>query len=107
MRNLLGVLILLSAVTCAQDAPKAAPFATVRVTPQGKILLNDRPSALDQLDLNFAQLAREHGIVWYYAENPQSPSALAQRVKRKINDYHLAIRSCKDYEDHDCKEAIP
>src|SRR5262252_3491457 len=100
MRNHLGVLLLLSVAVCAQTAPKPAPFAKVRVTPQGKVLLNDRPSSLDQLDINFEQLAKEHGIVWLYS---QSSSPLAQKVRKKIDDYHLALRNCKNYDDNDCK----
>ena len=106
MRNNLGVLLLLCVAACAQTAPKPAPFAKVRVTPQGKVLLNERPSSLDQLDINFQQLAKEHGIVWLYAQNG-SPSPLAQKVRKKIEEYHLAVRNCKDYNDGDCKEAIP
>jgi hypothetical protein len=106
MRNNLGVLLLLCVAACAQTAPKPAPFAKVRISQQGKVLLNERPSSLDQLDINFEQLAKEHGIVWLYSQDG-SPSLLVQRVKKKIDDYHLAHRNCKDYDDADCKEAIP
>src|SRR5689334_20235456 len=106
MRNIACVLLLLSAMLCAQAPPKPAPFAKVRITAQGKILLNDRPSSLDLLDVNFEQLAKENGIVWLYAQGA-APSPLVQRVKKKIDDYHLARRVCKNYDDGDCKEAIP
>ena len=69
-----------------------APVMKIVVLADGMVLADGDETAVDALDVRFAELAEAYGVVWYYRENPDDePNEAAAGVTRKLVDHLLPI----------------
>jgi hypothetical protein len=67
--------------------------AKVKVTGDGKLYLNDRLVALDELNREFLRLSQVKGGVWFFDESLPGPSSQqGQIVKKAIIEAKLPMR---------------
>lgn len=72
------------------DLHPPAELAKVKVSQDGEIFLDGKPTTMEDLKRELSRLKQVDGGVWYYAEDPSSPESGA--VKRALIDSHLPIK---------------
>jgi biopolymer transport protein ExbD len=92
---LFGFILLL--VSCAQQAQAPAQpdenTAQVKVTADGRVLLNGTEVTIAELEAEFERLKGAGGRVLYYRENPDSePHPIAEAVVQAIVDAELPVQ---------------
>ena len=87
------VLAAFSSVNAVEPTFVEANIAKIAVFQGGRITLNGREAAIDEVRAAFATLARAKGVVWYYREGAKEkePHPNAMRVMEAIVDAHLPV----------------
>ncbi len=80
-------------------------ISRVLIDDLGDIWLNNRPSSLALLDIEFTRLKKVDGVVWYYQKSPsQAARSSGAAVLTKASQYQLQVRMCAT--DDPCRKVF-
>jgi hypothetical protein len=86
------VSIILGIGAAGAPALAAEPIARVSALASGQLLLNGQPVNLQALDTALKHLKEEHGVVWYYRQDPNhEPPPQAMDAFGLVVKYQLPI----------------
>lgn len=97
---LLPVVLSLLLLSCGESEPPPsltelradAPVLTIKVLGDGTIIADNTPTTLDTLNTYLPELAKSHGLIWFYRDQPNDPpQPAATDVLRLALAYELPI----------------